>query len=106
MTALTDTDRDAFRSAIVLADMLPEYREAARADALDVAIDRTDVVETQETYHDFCRVHGAPHETVTFGEQQLHIWNRVQMARGRARGKLYLMEFRAANASFFTGESA
>ncbi len=60
-------------------------------------------VETHEVYHDFCKIHGNPSKTKTFGDYQVHFWRGVQFKKGQPRGELYLVEFPNVSASYFSG---
>ena len=61
------------------------------------------LVETSETFADFCRNRGKPAASrTTPAGFEIHEWTGVQFRKGQPRGTLYLMEFDGGrNASMF-----
>jgi hypothetical protein len=62
------------------------------------------LVETHETFADFCKSLGQPaHSRTTPAGYEIHEWTDVQFRRGQTRGSLYLMEFAVGNVSMYNG---
>ena len=63
-----------------------------------------DVAATRETVDDFIKVWGAPKIKKTPAGDLL-VWENIQIKKGLRRGDSFLMDFGAARAGYFTGET-
>lgn len=103
MTMLTQAQRDEFRTVLLANDGNLTLEEAAAefADGLAVADDK--IAETAETVADFAARWGREALVSEVVCGKLHAWEGVQVAKGARRGDLFVMNFGAARAVYFTG---
>lgn len=100
---LQQADREKFSRATAIWNSADDENAPEWASLCEPA----DVVETFETleYHETSRGRKAD-EVKTSSAGTLYVWRSVQMARGRRRGEMFLMDFGYARGAFFTGDAA
>ena len=99
---LTSEQRNSFSLATAAYNM-----NAATGEDWAALVEPEQAVETHETVEDHERSRGrAADRTKDTSHGTPLVWTDVQMAKGRRRGDMFLMDFGTVRAAFFTGEAA